>query len=239
MSTHSFLAALLLTPGAALAAGWSGEAALGYLSTSGNSYTASISAKLAVDYDARHWQNSFTASAVNTSDDDRTSAERYTASNKLDWNFDERNYAFGALEYEKDLFGGIRERTSETAGYGRRLLTGPVHELSLEAGLGARQTEAQGADGMRGARENDLIGRGFGEYKWKISETSAFAQALKIEAGSSNTFSESVTELKLAVVGGLFATLSYTVKHNSEVPAGTGRTDTYSAVSLSYKFGES
>jgi putative salt-induced outer membrane protein len=240
MSLLKVLSPLLLwLPMLVRAEGWSGEATLGYLSTSGNATTESVSARLALDYTQTRWKNSFSASAINTSDSGVTRAERYTVGDKVDFNFDERNYAFGALEYEKDLFGGVRERTSETAGYGRHVLSGPVHHLDLEAGVGARQTEAQTVAGVRGEQDRDLIGRAFVKYKWEISPTSTFGQTLKIESGASNTFSESVSELKLSVVGNLFATLSYTVKHNSEVPAGTEQMDTFSAVSLSYKFGQS
>ncbi len=91
---------------------------------------------------------------------------------------------------------------------------------------------------MARTREDDAIGRAFGKYQWALSETSTFIQTLKVESGAENTFTESVTELKLSVVGNLFAALSYTVKHNSDVPADTKKTDTFSAVNLSYAFGK-
>lgn len=234
MRTNLLAGVLLTLPLLARAEGWSGEVSIGYLSTSGNTSTSSGSAKVAADYVAQQWKNAIAASAINTEDQGQTSAERYTVGDKLDWNFSERNYVFGAVEYEKDLFGGIRERISETAGYGRHVLIGPDHLLDLEIGAGARQTEVQGT----GAEERDAIGRAYGKYQWKISATSTFAQALKVESGKSNTFTESVTELKLSVIGNLFATLSYTVKNNSDVPAGSERTDTASAVSLTYQFGK-
>jgi putative salt-induced outer membrane protein len=222
----------------AASAQWAGEAGAGYLSTSGNSRTSSASARFNLDYTAGVWKNSFSATAINTADRGTTSAERYTVADKVDWNFSERHYAFAALDFDKDLFGGVRQRTSETLGYGYRFLLGPVHRLETEIGAGARQTEAQRVADVRGERESEFIGRGFGKYQWQISETSAFAQSLKVEAGDSNTFSESVTELKLSILGNLFASLSYTLKNNSDVPEGTDKTDSFSAVSLSYKFGD-
>ena len=95
------------------------------------------------------------------------------------------------------------------------------------------QTEEQGTR----VKDSDTIARGFGKYQWKLSETSAFAQALKVESGAVNTYLESVTELKLSIVGNLFATLAYTVKNNSVVPTGTEHTDTLSAVALTWQFG--
>lgn len=233
-ATVATIISVLAVASPAATAGWSGEAGLGFLSTSGNTSTSSASAKLALDYQAEGWKNAFTASAISTSDDGDTTAERYTVGDKLDWNFSDKDYAFGAVDFEKDLFGGIRQRTSEAVGYGRRLLTGPVHELNAELGAGARQQQAQGTR----ERSSDGIGRLSGNYKWTISETSAFAQALKIESGEDNTYSESVSELKLSVVGNLFATLSYTLKNNSDVPAGAKKTDSFSALSLTYSFGK-
>lgn len=227
------LLALALSPLAAQADPWSGEVGVGYLATSGNSDTTSLNGKLALDYVSGPWKNAFAGSAINSSDDEGSTAERYLVTDKLDWNFSERDYVFGSVEWEKDLFGGVRERTSETAGYGRHILTGPVHLLDAEIGAGARQLE--NADGMN---EDDAIGRAFGKYQWKLSETSSFLQTLKLESGGDNTFTESVSELKMAVVGNLFAALSYTVKHNSDVPADTRKTDTFSAVNLSYAFGK-
>jgi putative salt-induced outer membrane protein len=151
---------------------------------------------------------------------------------KLDWHLNPRDYVFGAVDWEKDLFGGFRERTAETVGYGRHLLTGPVHVLDAEVGVGARQTEEQDT----GDRENEAIVRAGGEYEWTLSEHSAFRQRLKVEHGRNNTFTESVTELKLTIVGNLFASLSFTVRNNSDVPDDTKKTDTFTAVNLSYAF---
>jgi putative salt-induced outer membrane protein len=140
---------------------------------------------------------------------------------------------FASLDWEKDLFGGIRERTSETLGYGRHVLVGPTHLLDLEIGAGARQSKAN----ITGEREQDLIFRGSALYALKLTETSGFRQALKVESGESNTFGEALSELKLAIVGNLFASLSYTLRHNTDVPEGTDRTDSFTAVNLSYGFG--
>lgn len=228
------LALAALAPLAAAAEPWSGELAAGYLATAGNSQTQSLNGKLALDYTTSLWKNAFLATAISSADNEGSTAERYTVGDKLDYNFSERDYAFLALEWEKDLFGGIRERTSQTVGYGRHVLTGPVHRLDLEAGAGARQTEA----GITGERDDDLIGRLFGKYSAQLSETSSFVQTLKLETGDTNTFTESVSELKASILGNLAAALSYTVRHNSDVPAGTEKTDTFTAVNLSYAFGK-
>lgn len=232
MLRRTAIAALLLTCSSVRAGELKGEAAMGLLTTSGNSQTQSFNGKVLLDYLAAKWKNNFTATALNNGDEEDTTAERYTAGDKLDYNFTARDYPFGAIDFEKDLFGGIRERTAETVGYGRHVLTGKVHLLDAEIGAGARQTEEQGT----GDKESEAIGRVGGKYQWNISETSAFAQSLKVESGASNTFTEAVSELKLSIVGNLFTAISFTARKNSDVAPDNKKTDTVTSVNLSYAF---
>lgn len=212
---------------------WGGDAALGLLTTSGNSESSTLNAKFELVYRNAPFRNTFSASAINGEQENIRTTERYTASDKLEADFTERDYVFAAADYEKDLYGGVRERTSEALGYGRHILLGPVHTLDADLGVGARQTEAQ----ITGERSNDVIGLGSVKYRWTLSDTSSFGQTVKVESGQSNTFTESVTELKLSVIGNVFAGVSFTARNNSDVPAGTRKTDTFTAVNLSYRFG--
>lgn len=225
----------LLVPFAALAESrpWTGDTALGFLSTTGNADATTLNSRLNLVYRSERLKNTLRVAAVYGEQARVRAVERYTGSNQSDFNFDANNYAFVALEGEKDLFGGVRERTSQTVGYGRRILTGPVHELSAELGAGARQLLPQGAP----ERSNEAIARLSGNYGWKISDSSSFSQTLKVESGDDNTFTETVSELKLNVIGNVFTAISFTVRNNSEVPVGRKRTDTFSAVNLSYRFG--
>ena len=242
---HRILALLFAVASSAVVAAdppppWSGEVSAGLIVTTGNSETTTANAKAQVVYQSERWRNTTDASAIKTKQtdaatgDDVTTAERYLLGNKTDFNFTDRDYAFLALEFEKDLVGPVRERTSETAGYGRKILTGPVHLLEAELGAGARQTEAQVTE----EKDDDIIGRARVAYKWNFSETSNFGETLKVESGDSNTFTESVTELKLSLVGKLFALASYTVRSNSDVPAGAEKTDTITTLSLGWTFGK-
>ncbi|HUR39926.1 MAG TPA: DUF481 domain-containing protein, partial [Verrucomicrobiae bacterium] len=133
-----------------------------------------------------------------------------------------------------------RQRTSETLGYGRKVLTGPTHLLDLEVGVGMRQTESQVTlpAAPLAVKEDDVIGRGRLAYKWQFGETSHFSETFKVESGTSNTFMESVTELRLSLVDKLYALGSYTVRQNTNVPPGSKKTDTITALSLGWAFGK-
>lgn len=226
----------MAAPGFAMAAppnGWSGDVGLGYIASNGNTKSSSANAKLSLIYTQDVWQNTFLANALGTTSDGESTGEQYGVSDKLAYNFTPRDYVLGNVEWFKDLDGPIGRRTVESVGYGRHVLTGPIHTLDLEAGLGARQEVVN----ITNERNSNLIGRFAGKYTWKISDTSAFNQALKVETGSSDTFTESISELKVNVVGNLFASASYTLRHNSSVPPDTAKTDTITALNLSYAFG--
>ena len=219
---------------------WSGEISAGSVVTTGNSESATLNAKGEVIYQSKIWRNTLNGLATKTEStdavtgDDVVTAERYLLGNKTDFNFTDKDYAFLAIEGEKDLVGPTRERTSETVGYGRKILNGVQHKLEAEIGAGARQTEAQVTE----ETESEAVGRLRVAYKWDFSETSYFGETLKVESGSSNTTSESVTELRMSLVGTMFALASYTARTNSDVPAGTEKTDTITALSLGWTFGK-
>src|SRR3546814_4608337 len=113
------VACLGLMPALAQAAPWSGDVALCYLATTGNSKTSSLNGKFSLIYAQERWKNTLSAAAINTYADNESSAESYAANEQLDYNFTTRDYASVAVEWNKDLFAAIRKRTSETAGYGR------------------------------------------------------------------------------------------------------------------------
>src|SRR5262249_31795231 len=101
---------------------WSGEASAGVVNTTGNSRTSSSNAKREVIYAQKWWKNTFDASALHTAQTQTDpvtlakvkadTAERYTAADKTDWNFTDRDYAFLALDWQKDLFAAVARSTS-------------------------------------------------------------------------------------------------------------------------------
>ncbi|MGH8460761.1 MAG: DUF481 domain-containing protein [Stenotrophobium sp.] len=228
------MAAGLAVPMLAQAAnGFGGEATLGYLSTNGNSKTSSLNAKLSLNYTEVQWKNAFVATALGASSQNTSTAERYTADDQYNYNLTPQDFAFANADYVKDLFDAVGQRTTETVGYGRHFLTGPVYILDGQVGVGARQMRYN----VSNQRTSDGILQLGGLFAWKISDTSTFSETPKLEYGASNTYFESVTELKMNIVGNLFAGLSYTLRHNSIVPSGTGKTDTVTAANISYAFG--
>lgn len=210
---------------------WTGKAALGYLATSGNTESSSLNSAFAITYATGKWAHTMDLSAINASEDDVTTAESYTAGWKTEYNLTPRDFLFGRVIWRKDRFSGYDQQLSESVGYGRRLIDTGVHFLNVEVGAGARQSELSD-----GTSESDTILRGGLSYRWQFTETAQFTQDLATESGSENTYLESITALKAILIGNLSLVASYTIKDNSDVPAGNENTDTYTALSLEYGF---
>lgn len=210
---------------------WSGKATLGYLSTSGNTENSTLNTGVEVGFATGDWQHFANAFAISASENKVSTAEAYELGWKTERNLTEKDFLFGRLNWLKDNFGAYDTQFSQTVGYGRRLIHTDVHQLNVEAGVGARQSELQS-----GISENETIFRGGAYYKWLFSETAQFRQDLTAEAGSQNTNLVSVTALSAKLMGDLALVASYTIKYNTDVPALTEKSDTYTALSLEYAF---
>ena len=210
---------------------WTGKASLGYLATSGNTENSTLNSAFEVGYASGKWAHLFNAAAISASENEINTAEAYDLGWKSERKITDVDFLYGRLEWRKDKFGAYDTQFSQTLGYGRRLIDNDVHKLNVELGAGARQSTLQS-----GLDENETIFTVGGYYLWQFSETANFRQDLKVEAGESNTYAESVTAISARLVGDLALVASYTIKNNSDVPPLTEKTDTYSALSLEYSF---
>lgn len=228
---------LLLTPLASIAqdaeesSPWAGKASLGYLATSGNTENSTLNTAVEVSYSSGNWVHAARAFALSASENKITSAEAYELGWKSERKLTENDFLYGRVQWRKDLFGAYATQFSQTVGYGRRLINTDVHKLNAEIGVGARQSELQDT-----TKENETVYTGGLYYAWQFSETAQFRQELKAESGSENTYSESVTAISAKLLGDLILVASYTIKHNSDVPALTEKSDRYTALSLEYAF---
>lgn len=210
---------------------WKGEGEFGYVATSGNTDTSNLKARLGLVNERLKWRHSALLEALNTTDSDVVTGERYAATWQTDYKFREFEYVFGRLNYETDKFSGYDYRVSEVLGYGRRVLHRDDMTLDLEGGPGARQSKLE-----TGGSENEMILRLAGNYVWQITPHSRFTQALSFDVGEDATITKSITAVQARIVDNLSLKLSYTVENTSAVPAGVDKTDTETAATLVYAF---
>jgi len=209
-----------------------GSAALGYLSTSGNTEATNLNSSLKVAWDLDGpWKHDWTALAIRASTDDVTTAEAYAAGYKATRDFSATSYLLFSGDWRQDEFSGYDRQVTETVGYGHRFLDTPRHMLAIEGGAGAKQSELS-----TGEELDEAIVRGGLDYLLTISESSQFNQKFLIEQGDDNRYTESTSALKTRIVGNLALVFSYVIKNNSDVPVGIQETDRFTALSIEYGF---
>lgn len=215
---------------------------MGLVVTTGNTKTKNINVKGDVTYApgatvkdgpvAGHWRHHLEASVLNASTQGETTAERYYANGKSQYNFTKNNYLFGQVIYDNNRFSGFHYLITETAGYGRNLINRPELTLDLEVGGGLRQAQII----ETGESQNEGVGQAAADLEWQISDTSSFSEQLTTSIGQKRSVSRSVTALKTQIIGNLSSALSYTAEYTSSVPDGIAKTFTQTSLALVYTF---
>jgi putative salt-induced outer membrane protein len=215
---------------------WSGKVGIGYVQTSGNNDTTSFTGNAEVNWDGERWHHGLLGKALGQSADNDTTAEAYKAAYKGKFDLSQRTYLFGLLDYNKDRFSSYDQQIFETLGVGQRIIKTDRHQLNGELSAGASQSDLVVLQPPGSDRINEAVFRISGEYKWTISDNSSFSQVLNVTSGSSNTYTESITQLSAGIIGSLSTVLGYTIRNNSDVSPGTEKTDTFMSISLEYVF---
>ncbi len=222
---------LALLPLTVAAEDWKGNGELGFTSTSGNTDSQTLTTKLNFTKKQDKWAHTLDLSLLKASTNNVDSADSLILAEKSDYKIAEKAYVFASFRYEDDKFSGFDNQTSLSAGMGSNIIDDKKQSLDLSAGLGLKRLEVSGGESDSGG-----ILSLQGKYKNQLSEHASFHQDLLFEIGDANTHSESVSALKMKIAGNLSSVLTYTVKNNSDVPAGVEKTDAITSIALGYDF---
>ena len=211
---------------------WAGEGELGFISTSGNSDSETLTANLGVSRKTNIWGHAASLKIIQAETDDVESADSLELLGRSEYTLGDKSYLFGQLRYEDDEFSGFDYQTSLSLGIGSRVIDEKGQFLDLSTGLGVRRLKESATN----ETEEDAIVSAKLVYEKNLSETTTFNQLLSLETGRENTHTESETSVKFAIDGNLSARIAYLVKRNSEVPADTEKSDRITTISLLYGF---
>ena len=215
--------------------GWSGTGEFGFVSTTGNTETVALNAKLNFILQQEQWRHRFSGTALSTSEDGIQDNERYTMEVQSDRILSEKSWLFGAFRWDADKFGSYDPQMSLTAGYGRQLMKSEKHELKGEIGAGYKELE----ETVSGDTSSEAIARFLLDDSWQVFKTTLWTNRLLVEAGSSNTFTQFNTGLAVSMTERFALKLGFEVRNNSDVPQGiedSENTDTITSANLVYNF---
>ena len=234
---------------------WTGSGELGFASTTGNSRSQNVNAKLNLAQETDQWKNSFFAdwlrskgqvTVINAQGNSvkqfDTTADRYDLGASAGYKLDPRSYIVAAGRYDHDDFAAYRWQGTVSLGYGYMALKTDRTQLSFEIGPG--YTEYQPATGtqtingvtvpLKEPRQSQVVARGLVNYKYRLTENTAFDDTFLMEAGSKNTYLQNDAGLAVSMTKKLSIKVGFQVRHNSDVLPGIRRTDTLTTTNIVY-----
>ena len=217
------------------------EGELGFISTSGNTETTSISAGIQAHQELENWSNDYilkglykqeTVEGDDGEDIEFTSAQKFFGSAQGNYKLENPdNRLFGFASYEDDRFSNFNYQSTIAAGWNQKVLENKRHTLEYSIGPGYSFIETQDGENL-----DSVIVRASSAYSWKISDTAKFTQTVSTEVGSDNTKSRAESALTATISGNLSMRLSFKLDHNTNVEDDVEKLDTETAVSLVYNF---
>jgi len=172
-------------------------------------------------------------------------AERWDAQWQSNYSFAPRMFAFGAAQYQHDMFSGFQYQASETVGVGYKLINTAATKLDVQVGVGDQQLRPEdlikngtGAVIYRipGPSQSSAIVSGGINYSQVLTSTATLTNKLLLQSGSANTLLTDALALTVKMSTRLALSLGYNLQNNSNPPAGLKKLDTTETVNLVFSF---
>jgi putative salt-induced outer membrane protein len=241
MRQYGWLVTIALFACSPAAAEWSGQVEAGLVVSSGNTNTETANAKLKFENSLDDWRHTVGGAALYASDEIGQTANRWDVFGQSDYNFSPQSFWFGAARYQEDEFSGFEYQTTASAGFGRRFIDSDVTKFSGTVGVGYSFFETRDAfddAGVlieRGESDSEVVFRGTLDFERRFTETTKLIDKFNVESGAENTFVQNELSLHVKINAVLALALGYSVRHNTDPPAGFSETDTLTTVNVVYE----
>jgi putative salt-induced outer membrane protein len=163
-----------------------------------------------------------------------TSADLMKLGGRYDWNINDRLYAFGGGELERNQLINLSLRTSLNGGLGYKVIRDATTTFDVFGGIGWSSFDYKAPLIDRSGAEL-LLGE---ESTHKLSSTVNFKQRFVYYPGSNALGNRATFDagLSAALAGNLTANVTLSNRYQSKVPIGAKSTDTLLLVGVGYKF---
>jgi putative salt-induced outer membrane protein len=233
------------------------DAELGIISTSGNTETSSLKGKIDIKQDLTRFRNHFVAEAFYKKDQidaevdgetistNQTTAEKYFLSGQTDFKLDSEHkglFLFGS--YEDDRFSGYEYQATLAIGFSDRLFNFENSHLdySVGPGMSFNKTEAYIDENdvlIESETSETAVLRLSASYLLQLSENAKFTQSLSSDAsleGGKNTKTKAESALTANLTKSFALKASYSITHNTHVPADKKHADSQTALTFVYSY---
>lgn len=210
---------------------WTGNGELGAFRSSGNTSNTGVTIGAKLTKESENWRYNFRAIADFQRTNGVTTKEQYLAAIEPNYKINDRLFAFGLGQYERDRFQGFSARYTASGGLGYQVIDNEKTKLSLKAGPAYRQTNF-----IAGGSQSSLAGLAGLDFVYQITPTLRLTENATAYIESANTTLSSETGLEAKLSSALSARFSYLVEYESNPPLGSVGTDTLTRLTLVYGF---
>lgn len=214
--------------------GWAGEASLTGSRTTGNTETTNLGVAVDVSKTGDTWRHNLKASADYGEADDAVNRRRYRLGYQIDRDIGDRFFVYGNASYFSEDFGAFQEGYFIGSGLGYDVPMSDTIKWKVEAGLGFRSQEEQGA---LGAQTDEVAASAASNFDWTLNDNVSLFNKTELIHSSSDTYLWNDIGLTATIRGNLAARASFRVDYHSDVPLGTENTDTITRFGLVYTMG--
>ncbi len=211
--------------------GWDGEIALGASAATGNTNRQALDLDIKASHRAGRVEDLYTLSGEFAREDGNTTASRVNAGVQSNIDINDRFYALGFADVERDRFSGYRYEAELGVGVGYRVIDRDNLSLDVELAPGYRHGEIRGI-----GNENRAYVRGTVRVEYQISDNATLSNETLIAGDSDRVRIEDTLALTATIINNFAARLSFNIRHNTNPPAGAEKTDTVSKAQLVYGF---
>ncbi|MEP3227198.1 MAG: DUF481 domain-containing protein [Parasphingorhabdus sp.] len=210
---------------------WEGSGQLGGFQSSGNTSSVGVTAGINLTKEGEKWRYKFRTIADYQRTNGTTDREQFLVALEPNYKFNDRLFAYGLAQYERDRFQGFSARYTLSGGLGYSVIKTDKMQLDVKAGPAWRKTNLIG-----GGSTSDIAGLAAANYSWKINPAITFTQDLSAYVQSGNSTYTSLTGLDAKLSDKLSARLSYQLEHETNPPLGLKSTDTLTRATLVFGF---
>ena len=210
---------------------WSGRGDLGGFHTSGNtdSFGITVGANLKLAGSALTHQIRLRGDYQES--EGRISREYLNAAYQSDWAINDKHYALGIIEYERDVLAGFDHRATSSLGLGWRVVREEDVAISLEAGPAYRHEWYR-----FGGERSHFAGRSALASSWQMNDKVKLSNNIELVAENTNNTVRAITGLQAKLTSRISSQISYDQRYQDRPLFGKEETDTITRIALTYDF---
>ena len=206
---------------------------LGLTTTTGNTDTKALKAKVNGNLAHDRGQLSYVGTYFKKTSEQEIKAQNWKVSIKNNIHFSEHASSFAIIEYGKDKFTSYEAIATFAAGYTHRLINHRLVQWDADIGPGIKWQWHEGQ-----ANKQNVVHIG-SNLSINLSETSEFTQKLIADIGISDNATDiyrAESTISANVSDSLKMKLSYSLRHDDQPNEGNEKLDTQTSVSLVFIF---